>query len=82
MNLQERLEKAATMNIPKNSLRVYLYMLSKVVKTEEYVHFSQDEMRKLLSLSQPAIVKAVKELGETGLIKIKKVSKYNYYKVI
>lgn len=82
MNLQERLEKAAIINMPKNSLRVYLYMLSKAKKTDEYIHMSQDEMRNLLSLSQPAIVKAVRELGETGLIEIKKVSKYNYYKII
>lgn len=81
INLQEYLIRAASIDMPKNSTRVYMYMLSKIQNKEDYIHITQEEMRKVLRLSQPGIVKAVRDLSETGLIKVKKSGKYNYYQI-
>lgn len=82
MSLQDYLVNAASVDMPKNAFRVYVYIISKIQKKEEYIHIAQDEIRRTLNLSQPGVVKAVRDLSETGLIKIKKTGKYNYYQIV
>ena len=82
MNLKYYIEKACEIDMPKNAMKVFLYMVLNSSEENKLIHISQESIRRNFGWTQPGTVKAIKQLAETGLIEIEKKGRYNYYNIL